>query len=204
MSPLRRTTPGPKTKIFMAETIRSFIAFELPENIISSIRKVQENMKAYGFDMRWVRPENIHLTLKFLGNIDQADVPKIGKLLDESAEGYPPMRLTAKGIGVFPGIKRPRVLWMGLKGQTDSLIGLQKTIDEKLGAIGLPRESRSFKGHLTLARVKGSVDSNRLCDAIKELGGFESEPFDADKIVLFKSELKPGGSVYTKLLSISL
>lgn len=188
----------------MSETIRSFIAFELPENIITSIRNVQERIKAYGFDMRWVRPENIHLTLKFLGNINRSDILKIGELLNESAEGYAAMSLAAKGIGVFPGIKRPRVLWVGLKGHMDSLIGLQKTIDEKLGAIGLARENRPFKGHLTLARVRGGINPNRLSDAMKEVGGFESEPFVADKIVLFKSELKPGGPVYTKLISISL
>ncbi|HPA14678.1 MAG TPA: RNA 2',3'-cyclic phosphodiesterase [Desulfobacterales bacterium] len=188
----------------MAETLRSFIAFELPEKIISSIRKVQEEIKAYGFAMRWVRPENIHLTLKFLGNINQADIPEIRKRMSETAEKYSPMRLAAKGIGVFPGIKRPRVLWVGLNGQIDSLIGLQKTIDEKLEAIGLPRENRAFKGHLTLARVKGHIDSNRLGEAMKEVGGFESEAFIVDQIVLFKSELKPGGSVYTKLMSISL
>ncbi len=188
----------------MSDTIRTFIAIELPGNIISSIRKVQEGIKSYGFKVRWVRPENIHLTLKFLGNINEADTEKIGRAIFDAVKEYPPISLAAKGIGVFPGVKRPRVIWVGITGQVEPLIGMQKTLDDKLEAIGFPKENRPFKGHLTLARVKGKIDSKRLSEAMKEFQEFEAEPFTADQIILFKSELKPTGSVYTKLLSASL
>ena len=188
----------------MSHTIRTFIAFELPKNIISSISKVQEGIRSYGLKARWVRPENIHLTLKFLGNIKEADIEKIGGAIFESAKEYAPISLTAKGIGVFPGIKRPRVIWVGIRGETDLLVGLQKRLDEKFETIGFQPENRPFKGHLTLARIKKKINSKKLIDAIKEFGEFESETFIADNIYLFKSDLKSSGAVYTKLMSITL
>ncbi len=184
--------------------MRTFIAFELPENIITDIRKIQKGIISYGFRVKWVRPENIHLTLKFLGNIDNADIKKVGKAILESVRGYGPISLRVKGIGVFPGIKRPRVIWMGLSGDTASLIKIQKKLDEKLFAMDFPKEKRQFKGHLTLARVKGNIAANRLFNAITEFKKFESEPFITNKIILFKSDLQPLGAVYTKLMSISL
>lgn len=189
---------------FMSDTMRTFIAFELPGNIITAIREVQESIKSYGFRVRWVRPENIHLTLKFLGNINEAEIEKIGRAILDTVKEYSPILLSAKGIGVFPGVKQPRVIWVGITGQMDSLLKMQKVLDDRLEAIGFSRENRPFKGHLTLGRVKGKIDSKRLVKAMEDFQGFESEPFTADQIILFKSELKPTGSVYTKLLSASL
>jgi len=188
----------------MPDTIRTFIAIELPENIISSVLKVQDDIRSYGFKTRWVQKENIHITLKFLANINKADVEKIGKEIFESAKEYPPLKLAIKGVGVFPGIKRPRVIWIGITGQIDLLIEMHKTLDKRLETIGFPKESRPFRGHLTIGRIKGKVDPQRLIAAIKEFGEFESETFIANKLILFKSELNPSGSIYTKLKSILL
>ena len=188
----------------MSDTIRTFIAIKLPENIISSISKIQEGIKSYGLKIKWVRPDNIHLTLKFLGNINEADIKKIGRAIFDALKEYPPIALAAKGTGVFPGVNQPRVVWVGVTGQLEPLVGMQKALDEKLETIGFPKENRPFKGHLTLARVKGKIDPQRLGAAIKEFQGFESEPFAADQVILFKSELQPKGSVYTELLSVAL
>ncbi len=185
----------------MSNTIRTFIAIELPEKIIYTIRKVQEEIKSYGLKIRWVRPENIHLTLKFLGDIKEADTEKVARAVSESVTGYPPISLAVKGIGVFPGIKRPRVLWLGISKQLDLLTALQKTLDEKLEAIGFPKEKRPFRGHLTLGRIKAKIDPKRLNDVLKEFTQFESEHFFAKRIILYKSELKPKGAVYTKLVN---
>ncbi len=182
-------------------TIRTFIAFNLPEQIISHIRTVQNSIKSHGFKASWVVPENIHLTLKFVGNTNKADVEKIGRTMSDTVSEYSPISLAAKGLGVFPSIKRPRVIWIGLKGQTSLLIELQKKLDENLEQIGFPRENRPFKAHLTLARIKGDIDSKKLLDAIKESGDLESETFIAGNITLFKSDLKPTGAVYTKLVN---
>ena len=188
----------------MSETIRSFIAFELPENIISSIGKLQKQIKCHGLDARWVRPENIHLTLKFLGDITKTDMESAGGTIIETAKGYAPIFLSAKGIGIFPNIKRPRVIWAGIAGQISTLVGLQRELDENLESIGFAKEKRLFKGHLTLGRIKKKIPLKRLSDAIKKFEEFESEIFTADQIILFKSVLKPSGPVYTKLLIANL
>jgi len=183
----------------MSNTIRTFIAIELPEEIIYTISKVQEEIKSYGLKIRWVRPENIHLTLKFLGDIQEADTEKVARAVSESVTGYHPISLAVKGIGVFPGIKRPRVLWLGISKKLDLLTALQRTLDEKLEAIGFPKEKRPFRGHLTLGRIKDKIDPKRLHGVLKEFAQFESEHFFAHRIILYKSELKPKGAVYTKL-----
>jgi 2'-5' RNA ligase len=188
----------------MPDTIRTFIAVEIPGNITSSIRGLQQGLKDYGVDMRWIRPENIHITLKFLGNVGAADTDKISGAIYKTTDGVASISLKAKGIGVFPGIKRPRVLWVGLFGQLESLMRLQQTLDENLKAIGFPEEKRPFKGHLTIGRIKGKMNNKIFVDALTAFSHFESETFIADKIILFKSELKPQGAVYANLASASL
>ncbi len=188
----------------MSNIIRTFIAVEIPEKIISSIARVQEGIKNYGFKIRWVRPESIHLTLKFLGNIEAADTENVGRAVFRASKEYTPLSLQVKGIGVFPGIKRPRVVWVGITGQLETLVGLQKTLDKNLEAIGFPKEKRPFKGHLTLGRIKKKIDTNTFIEALDTFGNFETETFTADRVVLFKSELKASGAVYTKLMSARL
>lgn len=188
----------------MSNIIRTFIAVEIPDKIISSIAKVQEDIKTYGFKIRWVRPESIHLTLKFLGNIEAADAENVGRAVCKAARAVAPLSLQAKGIGVFPGIRRPRVVWVGITGQLETLGRLQKTLDENLAAIGFPKEKRPFKGHLTLGRIQKKIDSKTFIEALDALGIFETETFTADRVVLYKSELKASGAVYTKLVSAPL
>ena len=154
--------------------------------------------------MRWVQPENIHLTLKFLGNVAPADIDGIAGAMAETVRFTPVIHLGAKGLGVFPGINRPRVLWVGLKGETGSLIEIQKRLDEHLGAAGFPRDTRAFKGHLTIARAKGKLNSKALVNAMAAFGETESVPFTAEEMVLYQSELKPDGAVYTRIESVSL
>ena len=128
----------------------------------------------------------------------------MARAVSESATGYPPISLAVKGIGVFPGIKKPRVLWLGISKQLDLLTALQKTLDEKLEAMGFPKEKRPFKGHLTLGRIKSKIDPKTLHDVLKKFIQFESEPFFADRIILYQSDLKPKGAVYTKLIETYL
>jgi len=188
----------------MSNIIRTFIAVEIPEKIILSIAKVQEDIKTYGFKIRWVRPESIHLTLKFLGNIEATETENVGRAVCEAAGTVPPMSLQAKGIGVFPGIRRPRVVWVGITGQLETLGRLQKKLDENLAGIGFPKEKRPFKGHLTLGRIQKKIDPKAFIEALHRLGNFETETFTADRVVLYKSELKASGAVYTELMSARL
>jgi 2'-5' RNA ligase len=188
----------------MSKSIRAFIALELPENIIAVINNIQKDMKSFGFNVKWVQPENIHLTLKFLGNISPTDVTQIGSVIGEVAKPYAPIPMTAKAVGVFPGMTRPRVIWIGVGGQVAMILGLQKILDEKLNALGFPMEKRPFKGHLTLGRVKGNISAQQLSGALQQYNEFESDIFLSETVVLFKSVLDPKGSIYTKLLNVSL
>jgi 2'-5' RNA ligase len=188
----------------MTKTIRTFIALEIPGTIISKIRELQDGIKAYGLKIRWVRAENIHLTLKFLGDVEEIKIKKIAKAVFKTVEGHSPISIKAKGIGVFPGIRRPRVLWVGLAGQLEALVGLQQTLDENLIMLGFSREERPFKGHLTMGRMKDKIDVKKLGDALMAFRSFESETFTADQIILYKSELKASGAVYTELASASI
>jgi 2'-5' RNA ligase len=188
----------------MSETIRSFIAIELPDDVLSAVGRVQGHLKSYGFRTKWVRPANIHITLKFLGDIDSGTIDEIAGAMVSAAEGCASISLAARGIGVFPNIKRPRVLWAGLTGEVNLLIELQRKLDDWLSDIGFAKERRSFKGHLTLGRFKGRVNSTELMRALREFEDFETQSFMARELILFKSELRPSGAVYSKLERISL
>jgi len=184
--------------------MRTFIAIELPRHITAAMGDVQETLKSSKLNIRWVRPENIHLTLKFLGDTPPEAVDTISRTLSESVLNFSPISLSAKGSGAFPGIKNPRVIWVGLSGQVPRLKTLQQALEENLTAIGFEKEKRTFKGHLTLGRTKGAVDPVKLNAALNEILDFETEPFLADRIFLFQSDLKPTGPVYTKITSAAL
>ena len=164
----------------MTQTLRTFIAIKLPDAVTAAINEVQEGLRSHGIKLRWVKPENIHLTLKFLGDIEKDTIEKIKETIYDSVNSLDPVSLFAKGVGVFPGIKRPRVVWVGVAGEIESLIGLQKRLEEGLEHLGFEKETRPFKGHLTVGRVKGRIDPKKLGDVIKKYDGFVSETFYAE------------------------
>ena len=182
--------------------MRAFIALRIPENILSSINKIQEDLKQYMLPVRWVRPENIHLTLKFFGNISESDAEIIGIAMGDCADGCSPLTLSAKGIGVFPSVARPRVIWAGFSGQISLLLSFQDALEKRLEESGFKKEERPFKGHLTIGRFKDRVNSERLIEAIRKHKDFNTDLFIAGEIILFKSDRLPAGPVYTGLLSV--
>jgi 2'-5' RNA ligase len=186
----------------ISETFRAFIAIDLPESVKSFLSEAQEALKSYGFGVKWVRPQNIHLTLKFLGDTATADTDKIAEAMTLAAMNCPIVSLTAKGIGVFPNVRRPRVIWAGLNGRVQTLANLQQTLNAHLANLGFATDTRAFKSHLTLGRVKGKIASDRMIAAIDKLKELESESFETHAVILFKSELRPSGAVYTKVQRI--
>jgi 2'-5' RNA ligase len=188
----------------MSNTIRAFIAIELPETVIDSIKNVQNHLISAGIKLRWIQPENIHLTLKFLGNITTEDIERIRRAAFVAAMGLRPFFLEAKGLGVFPDIHRPRVVWVGISGQTSALIEMQKALEESLNQIGFPKETRPFREHLTVGRVKWKIDSKKVLIALNRYKTCISDPFAVKHFFLFKSDLKATGAVYTKLIQVPL
>jgi len=188
----------------LADTIRAFVALTLPSGIIAHAAGLQSTLKAQGLKLRWVKPQNMHLTLKFLGDIPAADAGQVGQAVQRASQNTTPLALTVQGMGVFPGIKRPRVLWIGLGGQVEALQSLYAGIEDELAGLGFARDKRGFKAHLTLARFKARVAPHDLLQAFEELGNYAPKPFAAKHLVLYKSDLKPQGAIYTPLTEVLL
>ena len=188
----------------MGDRIRAFIAIPLPREVIDRARRLQQQLRQEGLRMRWVRPEAIHLTLKFLGDIDRSWIAGIEKALEATAGSSGTMALAAKGIGVFPTVKKTRVLWMGISGETPLLFECHRNLDAQLAPLGFTPGKRRFNAHLTLARAKGRLDPHRLVRCLEIIGGFEAVPFAARQITLYQSDLRPDGAVYTRLVSKDL
>ncbi len=190
--------------IVMSGKLRTFIAIDLPEHIRSTVAGVQEHLKTDVPGVNWVHPENIHLTLKFLGDVHQDDLGRIREAMAAAISDIRPFFLGPAGIGAFPGLNRPRVIWVGIHGQTDVLKTLHRRVEDDLAASGFEKEERNFAGHLTIGRVKGKINPVCLIDSIGAIKDFKTEMFTVDRIILYKSDLKPKGAVYTALFQQAL
>jgi len=178
--------------------VRIFIAFELPIAVVDALDKLQTALKRAGLKLAWVHPGNIHLTLKFLGDVKAEDLPRIECALGDVSARHSAFALTARGLGVFPTVKKARVLWSGIHGD---VLALKKLHAER---IGFAPETRSFRGHLTLGRMKGKTEARTLAATVSEFGSFSSSSFVVDRLILFQSDLKPGGAEYTELAGVDL
>ena len=184
--------------------MRCFIAISLPEELKAKISGIQEKLKAAGADVSWTRPEGMHLTLKFFGEIEDKRIPKIEKALDAVVNGIPTFTLSVSGMGTFPDMRRPRVIWIGLKEDGGNLLRLQKGVEEDLKKTGFPSEDRRFTPHITLGRIRSNKNTDKLLRLIEEEKVEELGSFDVSEVHLIKSELKPAGAEYTELYSIIL
>jgi 2'-5' RNA ligase len=182
--------------------LRAFIAFEMPSQVKDVVRECQKTLRKAGVQLRWVKPENVHLTLRFLGDIPAEAVGGIGHVLRHMAEETPAFSLRVKGAGVFPGLARPRVLWLGLDGQKQLLEAAWKRLSGYLSRLDIPGEKRPFKGHLTIGRTKGRLDTELFGRQLDRLAALETQPFQADRLCLFKSDLEPDGAIYTPLIQV--
>jgi 2'-5' RNA ligase len=171
-----------------------------PPEILRTIADIQRALrKNIRGSVSWVRPEGIHLTLKFFGDIAAKDVSAVSEVVAGQVAGAQPLNLEAKGLGVFPDTKRPRVLWLGIGGEVERLIAMQKAIDQGLEPCGFSKEKRPFQAHLTLARIKSPQGLSGIEDVLTEKGSESAGKFTATGLTLFKSELTPKGAIYTTL-----
>jgi len=184
--------------------IRSFIAIEIPREIKNKIAEIQNKLRETSTDVRWVNPGTIHLTLKFLGNIEKTQIQDILSAIKHSSEGINPFSVEIKSIGVFPKLEYPRVVWIGIKEERNSLLTLQKRIEENLSSLGFDKEERDFKPHLTLGRVKSQKGKEKLISLIQQSKDISLGKFDVKEICLMQSILKPSGAEYSSLGEISL
>lgn len=188
----------------MNKPVRVFIASELPGEIIDFAAGLQRRLKGQELALKWVRPQNMHLTLKFLGDIEFALKDDIVAAMTSVAHTVSPMMLAVQGMGVFPGIRKARVLWIGLGGEIDRLTQVHGQLQDLLAPMGFSKEKRRFNAHLTLARINSPLDADRLLRIIQLEGGYPPIPFHMDEMVLFRSELRPQGARYTALGRVAL
>ncbi|MDY6855435.1 MAG: RNA 2',3'-cyclic phosphodiesterase [Thermodesulfobacteriota bacterium] len=184
--------------------IRSFLAIELPFTIIKKIKKVQDDLKSSLFSVKWVRPESIHLTLKFFGNIEEESIEEISRVITGVTSKFSPFHLEIRDIGAFPSLIRPRVIWVGVDERGDTLKILYNMIEKNLETIGFDPEQRQFNPHLTLGRVKSLEGKRTLIDKVEQCKGCDLGVFQVEALYLFKSELRPAGAVYSKLSTFKL
>ena len=183
--------------------IRAFIAVDLDDPVIEKVCNVVEILKPRITEIRWLRKENLHLTLKFLGNIAESQVEPITAALRHPLGLFSPCTISAKGLGVFPDFRRPKILWVGLTG--DQLVQLAAEIESALMPLGFTPENRAFTPHLTIGRWReGSRPAKNLRQEIDSLNDFEFGACAVRQIVLFQSVLKPEGATYSELRTIQL
>jgi 2'-5' RNA ligase len=182
--------------------LRSFIALPALPTVQQAIAEVQIKLKAVQADVKWELKDKFHITLVFLGNVEQSKLELLSATLTKSVQKFPSFTNTYESIGAFPKIQMPRVVWIGIKSD-QTVLDLQAMVGRLCGEFGFPMEDRTFHPHITLGRVKETRNVVRLTEAIKTIT-FEPIEMHCSEIVLMKSELHSSGSIYTMLKSFPL
>ena len=177
--------------------IRAFIAANLAFSVGEEMTKVQSALQQAQGDIHWIKPQGLHLTLQFLGNIEQTRVEPILTALRQTASLQSEFRVRTQGLGAFPSLKRPRVLWAGLSGE--GLYELNTKIASALGVLGFPAEGRAFRPHITLGRVRSQRGWDPVLERVKEHRQDDFGESLIDTVTLYQSDLEPSGTVYTAL-----
>lgn len=188
--------------------IRAFIAIELPDEVKNELSEILYKLKP-GREkaVKWVNPNGIHLTLKFLGNTPEEKIVDITQAITQASSLTYPFNLELKGLGAFPNLKSPRVVWVGIGGDIPIVANLQRQIDQSLIPLGFSPEKRDFSPHLTLGRVRDTTSKNEryeLGKTIESLRIEGSSSFVVDRISLIQSTLTSSGAIYNQLATIVL
>jgi RNA 2',3'-cyclic 3'-phosphodiesterase len=186
---------------------RLFIAFELPDEVREALEATIRELKKAGADVRWADRDRIHVTMRFLGEVPEASIPGVEQALRDAGRGTGPLDLEGRGVGTFGG-RLPRVIWAGVRGVTERSSGelhrVRRLVDEGMSVLGFQQDRDDFNAHATLGRIKGSRKIGALLDLVRAERDREFGRFRVKELVLFKSRLGTGGSVYTPLLRVAL
>jgi 2'-5' RNA ligase len=186
-------------------TIRAFIAAEIPQDIRDGIGEIRRKLKKTGADVRWVKPENMHLTLRFLGNdVPRGTVDAVGDTLHGRLKSVGQFTITLEGLGVFPNARRPRVVWLGIEPHDGPLLELREAVEDAVAEAGWTREERPFSAHLTLGRIKSQSGIGKLRQKLEKGSDRPVGSMVVDKVSLIQSDLKPAGPIYETLTTVIL
>lgn len=185
-------------------TLRAFIAVEIDNLTKQKISKLISDLKKSNTDAKWITENQMHLTLKFLGNIDENKVGDISNALSEITDNFSAFAINLSSLGAFPGMNHPRVVWLGVNKGAGSLIKLNEKIETAMEKTGFKKESRKFEPHLTLARIRTSKNISNLIKLINGASFPAQNDAQIDKLVLFQSTLTPKGALYKIILEKNL
>lgn len=178
--------------------MRTFVAVEIPEDIRRTVGEYANGLRGMIPHVKWVSPENMHLTMKFLGEVDEKRIPEIEEFSALALKGFSPFTVEFSNLGFFPNARNPRVFWIGAAGGADKLLELYQDLEESLEKIGFDREAKTFSPHLTIGRTK---HQERII-VPASVPEFNEVSFEVSGISLIKSTLTPQGPVYERLLTL--
>ncbi|MEE8359156.1 MAG: RNA 2',3'-cyclic phosphodiesterase [Candidatus Hydrothermarchaeales archaeon] len=180
--------------------MRSFIAIEMESEAINSIR---DQLRSANADIKFVEPGNLHLTLKFLGEIKDDLVDDIHNRMEESFKDFSRFEVQLRGVGVFPSLRYIKVVWVGIEENKEKLAKMQESLEDNISNLGFKKEGR-FKPHLTIGRVKSPRNKDKLAEIITTMKDKEVDKIKVDRVILKKSVLTPKGPIYTTLREVML
>lgn len=183
----------------MAETLRAFIAVELNEEIKKTITQVEDDLKITGCDVKWVKPENAHLTLKFLGQIKEKRLGPLLDALDSILKDIHSIQTGLTQVGAFPSLQRPRIIWIGLRDDARQISRLAESVEEALGGIGFKKEDRPFQPHITIGRFRSTHNLPSFTKKFDQYSLPAAPDLTISSITLFKSTLTSSGPIYEPL-----
>lgn len=181
------------------EKIRAFLALDLPDEVIRFLEDISSRLKNSMADIKWVSPQSMHLTIKFLGDVEKSSIRDIERMVRPIFSVQAQFALDISGIGVFPNLRQPRILWIGMSDPSGQLNKMVAVVEEALDALGFERESRTFTPHLTLGRVRSQKGKDKLLALMDSLRFSPSMRFMTERAILFESNLERSGARYNAL-----
>ena len=185
------------------DLIRTFVCIEIPGSIKQRMEELENQLRRIDAQVSWVKPSNVHLTLKFLGGVPTAKMNAVAAAAGRAATTTGPFEIVVGGTGCFPSPRSPRVLWVGLTALPQELLRLYASLEGELNSLGFEREARRFAPHLTIGRLRSPRNGPEVAQKLMEIG-FEPEPYLASELIVMRSELKPTGSIYTPISVLPL
>lgn len=186
--------------------IRSFLAFDIPPKMKAELGSVIGVLSQKARDIKWVKPERMHCTIRFFGDVEEDILlGKLSHIIEREVLHQAPIHLTGHGVGVFPNWRYPRILWAGLVGDTEAVMSLHAKLEQSFEELGLPRDPRVLRLHLTLGRARAPLkDCETLVHLVEKMGEHEFGSVNVDSLVLYKSVLTKEGPIYTALRKFQL
>ena len=180
--------------------IRTFVAIEGPGGVRDRASRLINSLSKTTESVRWVAPENLHVTVKFLGDVDETEIYQVCRCVAKGCEQHSAFQATCEGLGAFPKLEKPRTIWLGVSDPNDQIVELFKSVDQSLLTMGFPTEMKRYQPHLTLGRLRyGRRETGQLTEEIQSRIDYAAGEVSVEELIIFGSEMRSGGPVYNVL-----